>query len=110
MELMVKDLVIGYRDNVVIDGFNAVFSEGRTVVLGPNGSGKTTLLRAIAGVLRPLRGSITLDGKLLGKGDVGYVSHASGLDPSVRISSSMPRLRVLRTSGMLRINSVLMTY
>jgi ABC-type cobalamin/Fe3+-siderophores transport system ATPase subunit len=52
MELMVKDLVVGYRDSVVIDGFNAAFSEGRTVVLGPNGSGKTTLLRAIAGVFK----------------------------------------------------------
>jgi NitT/TauT family transport system ATP-binding protein len=28
-------------------------------VLGPSGSGKTTLLRAIAGLLRPTRGSIT---------------------------------------------------
>ncbi len=89
MELMVKDLVVGYRDNVVIDGFNAAFSEGRTVVLGPNGSGKTTLLRAIAGVLRPLRGSITLDGKLLGKGDVGYVSHASGLDPNMSVRENL---------------------
>jgi molybdate transport system ATP-binding protein len=33
-------------------------------LLGPNGAGKTTLLRAIAG-LAPMRGRVTLDGKVL---------------------------------------------
>ncbi len=31
-------------------------------ILGPNGSGKTTLLRALAGVIRPSRGRVRLDG------------------------------------------------
>jgi iron complex transport system ATP-binding protein len=31
-------------------------------ILGPNGSGKTTLLRALAGVIRPSRGQVRLDG------------------------------------------------
>jgi branched-chain amino acid transport system ATP-binding protein len=32
-------------------------------VVGPNGAGKTTLLNTIAGLLRPARGRITLDGR-----------------------------------------------
>jgi branched-chain amino acid transport system ATP-binding protein len=37
--------------------------EGKiTALLGPNASGKTTLLMAITGLLRPARGSISLDG------------------------------------------------
>ena len=32
-------------------------------ILGPNGSGKTTLLRALAGVVRPSRGQVRLDGR-----------------------------------------------
>ena len=32
-------------------------------VLGPSGSGKSTLLSAVAGIVRPDGGSITLDGR-----------------------------------------------
>jgi iron complex transport system ATP-binding protein len=34
-------------------------------LLGPNGSGKTTLLRTLLGLLAPLAGSVTLDGRAL---------------------------------------------
>lgn len=34
-------------------------------IAGPNGSGKSTLLRTIAGLWRPHRGSVTLDGRAL---------------------------------------------
>lgn len=34
-----------------------------TGLIGPNGSGKSTLLKAVAGVLRPLRGEILLAGR-----------------------------------------------
>ena len=36
-------------------------------ILGPNGSGKTTLLRALAGVVRPSRGRVLLDGNDLSR-------------------------------------------
>jgi branched-chain amino acid transport system ATP-binding protein len=37
-----------------------------TALLGPNGAGKSTLVLAVAGVLRPLAGSIAIGGRELG--------------------------------------------
>jgi molybdate transport system ATP-binding protein len=41
------------------------FGPGLSVLFGPSGSGKTTILSAIAGLLRPATGSITLAGETL---------------------------------------------
>lgn len=40
-------------------------TDNRVVLFGPSGSGKTLTLRAIAGLMRPHAGSITLDGRVL---------------------------------------------
>jgi iron complex transport system ATP-binding protein len=38
-----------------------------TAIVGPNGSGKSTVMRAMAGLWRPFRGSVCLDGIDLGR-------------------------------------------
>jgi iron complex transport system ATP-binding protein len=43
----------------------AVARRSLTGLLGPNGCGKTTLLKLLSGVLRPDRGSVTLEGRPL---------------------------------------------
>ena len=51
-------------------GFQALFDVSLDVkageavgVIGPNGAGKTTLMRVISGLIRPRKGSITMEGK-----------------------------------------------
>lgn len=56
---------------------------GETVaVLGPNGSGKSTLLSVVAGLLRPDRGRVVLDGRVLTR--VGAGSATTHVPPHDR--------------------------
>jgi ABC-type multidrug transport system ATPase subunit len=60
----VRDLTQHYSVRPVLRNINLTIKRGElVVVVGPNGMGKTTLLGAIAGVLAPQRGSVTIDGK-----------------------------------------------
>ena len=61
--LQAADLEFGYPGlPPVLRGVSMDIPAGGFVgILGPNGSGKTTLLRALAGVIRPVRGEVRLD-------------------------------------------------
>ena len=62
MTLEARDLSIAGR----IDSVSATLRPGQvTAICGPNGAGKSTLLEALAGLLEPDGGAVTLDGALL---------------------------------------------
>ncbi|ASS67048.2 MULTISPECIES: ATP-binding cassette domain-containing protein [unclassified Paenibacillus] len=76
-----KGLYFAYEKDapMVLGGLDLDIREGELFALfGSNGSGKSTLLQVIAGVIKPLRGSLSLEGEsLLRKrrsGSVGYVA------------------------------------
>ena len=82
--LGVKDLARSFGHVRALRGVSFALGKGDVLaVFGPNGAGKTTLLRLLAGVLRPDRGEITIDGRRLVRGDaatrrlIGFISHAS---------------------------------
>lgn len=63
MRLVVERLSVKRGGRTVISGFELAVKTGEIVgLVGKNGCGKTTLLSAIAGVLAPADGRITLDG------------------------------------------------
>jgi len=81
--LSVKDLRLTFPNGngglEALGGVNLSLARQEFVsVLGPSGSGKTTLLRAIAGLLRPTRGSITFSD---GKPCLGMVFQQANLMP-----------------------------
>lgn len=62
--LRITDLRVAYGDVVAVDGVELAAADGEVVgILGPSGCGKSTLLRAVAGLERPVTGSIELDGE-----------------------------------------------
>ncbi|HEV2011229.1 MAG TPA: ATP-binding cassette domain-containing protein [Candidatus Limnocylindria bacterium] len=61
--LVARSLAAGYGSRAVLRGVDLTFEPGSLVALvGPNGAGKSTLLRALAGLIRPTAGFVTLDG------------------------------------------------
>ena len=62
--LQVQDITVGYGKAIVIQRVNLQVPRGTIVaLLGSNGSGKTTLIRTILGLVKPLEGKITFDGR-----------------------------------------------
>ncbi len=62
--LRCTSLDVGYHRRPVVRNLNLEVSPGEILsILGANGAGKTTSLLAMAGLLRPFAGQVTIDGK-----------------------------------------------
>jgi branched-chain amino acid transport system ATP-binding protein len=62
--LEARGLTVGYGKAAVGWDLDLDVRQGEIVtLLGPNGAGKTTTLLTLAGFLRPISGTVTLDGK-----------------------------------------------
>lgn len=62
--LKANELYLTYGDGYIFDGLSIEISSGQPPVglIGPSGIGKTTLIAALAGELKPPRGTVTFDG------------------------------------------------
>lgn len=65
-KIEVCNVVKTIRNNTVVDDITVSFDSGKIYGLkGINGSGKTMLMRLICGLIRPTKGSILINGKML---------------------------------------------
>ena len=63
VELILKDLSVGYPRRTLLSGLDVRFPAGTlTALVGRNGTGKSTLLRVMAGLMKPLLGEVLVDG------------------------------------------------
>ena len=89
--LTLNDLTLGYGKTIAVDRLNLNMKRGELIaLLGPSGCGKTTTMRAIAGLMKPLSGKITLDGRDItqvppNKRDIGLVFQSYALFPHLSV-------------------------
>ncbi len=62
----VKDLYKSFNGKPVLKGISAVFEKGKVnMIIGRSGSGKTVFLKSILGLIKPDRGIVSFDGRIL---------------------------------------------
>lgn len=100
--IRLQNIVIGYEsEDPLVKIPNLEISPGEIVAIaGPSGVGKTTLLRTIAGLVKPLSGTVEVCGKvnptLPSRGEVGYVPQRLGL---IRHASVMHNVMLGANAG-----------
>ncbi len=67
--------------HLAVDGLDLALGTGVHGLLGPNGAGKTTLMRALATVLKPAGGQLSLLGQPVGGADLRRVRRSLGYLP-----------------------------
>ncbi len=61
--IRVEDYHKTYRETVAVAGLSFEVAAGTVLgLVGPNGAGKTTTMRALAGIIRPTRGKLSIAG------------------------------------------------
>ncbi|HSJ83732.1 MAG TPA: ABC transporter ATP-binding protein [Acidimicrobiia bacterium] len=97
--LELQDVTSGYGYGPdILNGISLSIEAGEAYcIIGPNGAGKSTLLKTVAGLLRPRRGEILLDGApfggrrpdlVLGSG-ICYVPQDRSLFPEMSVRENL---------------------
>jgi branched-chain amino acid transport system ATP-binding protein len=106
--LRVTDVHTYYDESHILHGMSLELRDGEVATLiGRNGAGKTTTLRSIMGIVRPQRGSITLDdcelttlaSDLIAKRGIAYVPEERGIFSTLNVRENLLFAPVLAPSG-----------
>src|ERR1017187_9342560 len=79
MDIAIEAITVELDGKLILEGLTACWSGPRVIgLIGANGSGKSTLLRTVTGEVVPTRGSVRVDGRLIGMGKP-WKAFASGV-------------------------------
>jgi iron complex transport system ATP-binding protein len=63
VNIRIEDLAVRLGRHAAVSGVTLDLRPGKLVgIIGPNGAGKSTLIRALLGLVKPVSGSVTIDG------------------------------------------------
>lgn len=85
--IKIENLSLTLSKQEILKNVNISFEEGKIHgIIGKNGSGKSMLFKCICGFVKPQTGTITVDGKVIGKDvdfpeDTGILIEAPGFIP-----------------------------
>ncbi len=84
-QLRFRNVTLGYDRHPAVHHLDGEVASGDLLaVVGPNGAGKSTLFRGIVGLLKPLSGTIELNG--LAARDIAFLPQSADIDRSFPIS------------------------
>ena len=93
MRLEANDLACIRGGRQVFSGISFAIQAGEALVItGPNGAGKSTLLRLLAGLLRPLAGTLAFEGgdpELTLPEQAHYLGHQDALKPALSVTENL---------------------
>lgn len=98
--IVIDKLTKSFKGKTVLEDVNMRLQEGRIYgIVGDNGSGKTVLLKLICGFMKPDSGTVTVNGKVIGKDsdfpeNTGIIIEAPGFLPNysgMKILNISPR-------------------
>ncbi len=87
-----KEIKFLADDNITFD-----VKDGEILgLLGPNGAGKTTLLRIIAGIMKPTKGEVIIDGKKYNKNEIEIKKNISFLSGNTKLYKDISCVELLK--------------
>lgn len=98
----VEGLEKKFREEIILTDVNMSMEQGKIYgLVGMNGSGKTVLMKCICGFLQPTKGSVTVDGKAIGKDidfpqSLGLMIETPGFIPYMSGKSNLKNLALIR--------------
>ncbi len=80
----IENVTMAFGSFVAVQDVNLAVADGEFVaIVGPTGCGKSTILNAIAGLLKPAKGSVSIDGSVVSgiQNNIGYLFQQDALLP-----------------------------
>ncbi|OJF92911.1 energy-coupling factor ABC transporter ATP-binding protein [Alkalibacterium sp. 20] len=75
-----KDIAFSYSPDVsIFEGLDLTFDSQTTAIVGQNGAGKTTLVKIMKGLLKPSKGTLSIDGESIADQTAAQLAKRVGL-------------------------------